>query len=97
MSEDLAAIARALNDRLGTGFDGTARFVIREAGAIVLDADGARPDDGAAEADVVLTADLATFRGIFEGHTSPTAAYMTGRLRIEGSMGLAMKLAGRLA
>ena len=97
MSEVMAAIVEALNARLGSGFDGVARFVIRDAGVIVVDAGGARADDAGTEADVTLTADMATFRGIFEGEVSPTAAFMSGRLRIEGSMGMAMKLAGRLA
>ncbi len=96
MSEVVQAVVEALNDRLRGGFDGLAKFVIRDAGTVLVDGRGARAGDPEAEADVTLTADLATFRGIFEGSVSPTAAFMTGRLKVEGSMGLAMKLAGAL-
>ena len=61
-------------------------------GALRIDAQGARVDDGT-EADCVIRADLETFRAIFEGELGPTAAFMTGRLRIEGDMGVAMKAA----
>ncbi|MHA1537876.1 MAG: SCP2 sterol-binding domain-containing protein [Alphaproteobacteria bacterium] len=39
-----------------------------------------------------MSAALDTFQDIFDGALSPTAAYMTGRMRIDGDMGLAMKL-----
>ncbi len=48
------------------------------------------------EADVTLIADADVFQGIIEGETNPTAAFMTGKLKVEGDMGLAMKLAGFL-
>ena len=35
---------------------------------------------------------LDTFREIFDGELSPTSAYMTGRMTIEGDMSVAMKL-----
>lgn len=92
MGETLAAAVAALNDRLRGGFDGVAKFEIREEGSILVSAAGATIGDG--PADVTLSADLDTFRRILEGDLSPTAAFMSGRLRIEGDMGLAMKLAG---
>lgn len=94
MSDRIAAAVEALNGRIRGGFDGVAKFVIPGEGAILLSASGAVAGEG--PADVTLTADLATFRAILEGETSPTAAFMSGRLRIEGDMGLALKLAGRL-
>lgn len=97
MSEAITGAVAALNDRIGGGFEGAAKFVIRGEGAIVIGPQGVAPAAEEAEADVTLTADLATFRAIFEGALSPTAAFMSGRLRVEGDMGLAMKLAGALA
>jgi len=45
----------------------------------------------------VLTADAETFEGMLRGEINPTTAFMTGRLRIEGNMALAMKLGALLA
>ncbi|MEM1382694.1 MAG: SCP2 sterol-binding domain-containing protein, partial [Pseudomonadota bacterium] len=35
---------------------------------------------------------LDTLKEMFEGELAPTAAYMTGKIKIEGDMGQAMKL-----
>ncbi|MGB4910494.1 MAG: SCP2 sterol-binding domain-containing protein, partial [Tabrizicola sp.] len=34
----------------------------------------------------------ATFEGLLSGDVNPTMAFMTGKLAVDGSMGLAMKL-----
>ena len=47
-------------------------------------------EDG--DADCTITADPNTFRDMFEGELDPTAAYMTGKIKIDGEMGIAMKL-----
>ncbi len=84
-----------LNARLGGGgFDGTAKFVFEGEGAMILDADGARAGDG--EAEVTLTASPETFQRLFEGDLNPTAAFMTGKLSVDGNMGLALKLSSIL-
>ncbi len=94
-SEVIEAAVKALTERLGEGFDGVAKFAIEGEGAIIIDADGVRADD--AEADVTLSADAETFRAILEGEINPTAAFMSGRLTVDGDMGLAMKLGSILA
>ncbi|MDA9186361.1 SCP2 sterol-binding domain-containing protein, partial [Planktomarina sp.] len=48
------------------------------------------------EADVTLSASAEVFEAIMEGEQSSTAAFMTGKLSVDGDMGLAMKLAGIL-
>ncbi len=44
------------------------------------------------EADVTLVCTLETFQGFLDGTQDPNIAFMTGRLKVKGSMGLAMKL-----
>ncbi|MBL9058437.1 MAG: SCP2 sterol-binding domain-containing protein [Mangrovicoccus sp.] len=95
MSDVINGAVAALSQKLGTGFDGTARFDIIGEGSIVVDRDGVRAGDDAA--DVVLSADADTFRDILEGTLNPTSAFMTGKLGIEGDMGQAMKLGAVLA
>jgi len=87
---------KALNEKMGKdGFDGTAKFVIEGEGSIVIDSDGARAADE--QADVTLNADADTFESILQGDLDPTAAFMSGRLSVDGDMALAMKLGSVLA
>lgn len=96
MSDVIDQAVEALNKKLGAGgFDGLAKFVIEGVGAVMLDADGARAGDD--DADVTLIADVDTFRDMLEGALNPTAAFMSGRLKIEGDMGAAMRLAPALS
>ena len=90
MSDDLAAAEAALSERLaGERLDGSVRFDIEGAGVLrVVDGRVTR-EDGAA--DATISGSLDTFRAIFEGTLSPMAAYMTGRIRIDGDLGTAMR------
>lgn len=95
MSDFLETAVAELNEKLGGGFDGCAKLQITDLGAIMLDANGARIADE--EADVTLSADSETLQAIVTGDLNPTSAFMTGKLSIDGDMGLAMKLAAVLA
>lgn len=90
MSDVIAKAIAVLTEKMDGGFSGTAKFVIGEEGTIMLDGDGVRAGDE--DADVTLTADAETFQAILEGETNPTAAFMTGKLTVDGDMGLAMAL-----
>ncbi|MEM6944726.1 MAG: SCP2 sterol-binding domain-containing protein [Pseudomonadota bacterium] len=39
-----------------------------------------------------MSGDLDTFRDLFDGALDPTSAFMTGKIKIDGDMGAAMKL-----
>lgn len=94
MSDIIDAIVAELAKKDASGFSGTAKFVIDGEGAVMLDSDGARAGDE--DADVTMSASLETFRAIFEGNMNPTMAFMSGKLKIDGSMGKAMALASVL-
>ena len=94
MSDVVNAAVAALNEKIG-GFDSTAKFVIEGEGAIMIDSDGARAGDE--PADITMTADRDTFEGILNGSVNPTTAFMTGKLKIDGSMGVAMQLGQKLS
>ena len=83
MSDVIEAAVAALNDKMEGGFSSVAKFVIEGEGAIIVDGDGA---------DVTLTADADTFQAILAGEQNPTAAFMSGKLTVDGDMGLAMQL-----
>jgi len=96
MSDTINEAVAQLNAKLdGTDFGGTAKFDIEGEGAIMMDADGARAADE--EADVTLSADAETFKSILDGETNSTAAFMSGKLKVDGDMGMAMKLASVLS
>jgi putative sterol carrier protein len=48
--------------------------------------------DGGGDADATITTSGETFEKIVSGEQNPTTAYMTGKLKIKGDMGAAMKL-----
>jgi len=48
--------------------------------------------EGAEDADVVITTSEETFAKITSGEQNATSAYMTGKLKVKGDMGAAMKL-----
>lgn len=94
MSDTINAAVATLSDKIGT-FDGSVKFVIEGEGAIMVDNAGVRAEDG--EAECTMTADADTFQGILSGDVNPTAAFMTGKLSVDGDMGAAMRLGAALS
>ena len=85
--------ARADESKLA-GMNNSYLFDIEGEGQwIVRVADGALTvAEGAGEADATITTSGETFEKIVAGEQNPTTAYMTGKLKIKGDMGAAMKL-----
>jgi putative sterol carrier protein len=48
--------------------------------------------EGGEDADAVISTSGETFEKIISGDQNPTSAYMTGKLKVKGDMGAAMKL-----
>jgi putative sterol carrier protein len=96
MSDVIDAAVAALNEKMGgSGFDGSAKFVIEGEGAVMVDSTGARAGDEAA--DVTLTASAETFEAMMSGEMNPTSAFMSGKLAVDGDMGMAMQLGSVLS
>ena len=61
----------------------------------MIDGSGVRVGDDAT--DVTLTASVDTFQAILAGDLNPTAAFMSGKLSLDGDIGTAMRLGSVLA
>ncbi len=94
MSAVIDTAVEQLSAKLADGFDGVAKFVIEGEGAIMLDASGVVVPEAGGETGSSASVDV--FKAILDGEMNPTMAFMTGKLSVDGSMGLAMKLAAVL-
>jgi putative sterol carrier protein len=76
------------------GINNSYLFDIAGAGAWKVDVrDGVvSVTEGAGDADTTIEASEESFLKVIGGEQSPTTAYMTGKLKIKGDMGAAMKL-----
>ena len=94
----MSAILQEFIDTLGpivTGkLEGTAKLAINGIGAVMLDHSGAREGDDAA--DVTLKADEQVFRNIMDGSQNPVTAFMSGKLKVDGSTTRALKVSSIL-
>ena len=96
MSEILEKAVEAISNKMaGAAFDSSVKFKIEAEGSIVVDGEGVRVSDE--ETDCTLVASLEVFTKILDGDMNATEAYMTGSLKVEGSMSAAMELSSILA
>ena len=96
MSDILNAALAALQSKLESqSLDGSVKIDITGEGALRIEGDSASISDD--EADCTLTADADTFQEILAGDLDATAAFMGGRLAVDGDMGKAMQLGSILA
>lgn len=93
---DLAEITAGMKDRLGDGpaLQTTIKFDFGDDGMICIDTTASPPgvsnDDMDAACTVIVTFD--DFKEIIAGNLNAQMAFMTGKLRVEGDMGIAMQL-----
>ncbi len=76
------------------GMNNSYVFDIEGAGQWKVDVRDGKVDvsSGGGDADTTITTSEDDFMKIVRGEQNPTTAYMTGKLKIKGDMGAAMKL-----
>jgi putative sterol carrier protein len=78
-----------------SGLGGTLKFDFGEPGSVLIDGK-ATPntvsDGDGKNADCTISVSLDTFDKMVKGELDGTSAFMQGKLRVAGDMGLAMKL-----
>ena len=76
-----------MNNSYVFDIDGAGTWTVRVADGAIAVAEGA--EDGV---DATITTSEESFQKIVAGELNPTTAYMTGKLKLKGDMGAAMKL-----
>jgi putative sterol carrier protein len=96
MSAILDEFIAFLGPRVAGQLQGTAKLVIVDEGTVYLDTDGARSGTEDEAADVTLAASEQVFRNILSGDQNPAMAYMSGKLKVDGSLQRALKVSAIL-
>src|SRR6478752_293605 len=76
-----------MNNSYGYDIEGAGQWTVQVTDGAVSDPEGM--GDGAG---VSISASQEVFEKIISGEQNPTSAYMTGKLKLKGDMGAAMKL-----
>ena len=94
VSEFFAGLAARVDPAKTAGMNNSYVFDIEGAGTwTVKVADGGvTVDEGDTGGDCTISSSAETFEKVVKGEQNPTAAYMSGKLKIKGDMGAAMKL-----
>lgn len=85
------AVAEKIRARVeSSGFDRSVKFDTGGDGVIVID--GATISTVDAPADCTIKLSLDDLESMVSGDLSPTTAFMTGKIKVEGDMSVAMAL-----
>jgi len=96
-SEQVKQIIAQMGGAIGanSGLGGTLKFDFGEPGSVYIDGKSTPnsvSDGDGKSADCTITLSLETFEKMVKGELDGTSAFMQGKLRVAGDMGLAMKL-----
>lgn len=98
MAESVREFFESIESRLDpaktAGTTASYRFDIDGAGSWHVDVDDGRVTvtESESDADCVIRASGEHFAKIIRGEANPMTAYMTGKLKVKGDVGLALKL-----
>jgi len=91
----LDKIAAKIGERLSsTGFERSVKIDLGADGAILIDGESASVGDG--DADCTISMSMDNFESLIAGDLNPTAAFMTGKMKVAGDMSAAMALSQAL-
>ncbi|HEX3877365.1 MAG TPA: SCP2 sterol-binding domain-containing protein [Bryobacteraceae bacterium] len=96
-SPEVQNIIEKMGSAIGpnSGLGGTLKFDFGEPGSVYIDGKSTPntvEDGDGKSADCTISVGLDTFDKMIKGELDGTSAFMQGKLRVAGDMGLAMKL-----
>lgn len=87
----LQSIADGMKDKVASsGFDRSVKFDTGNDGVVVINGGTVSTED--APADCTIKLSLEDFEALVAGDLNPTMAFMTGKIKVEGDMSVAMAL-----
>jgi putative sterol carrier protein len=94
VTEFFAELPSRVDPAKTAGMNNSYVFDIHDVGqwTVRLDDGAVTVDEGASDADCTISASQENFEKLVARELNPTTAYMTGKLKIKGDMGAAMKL-----
>ena len=85
------AIAAQMRSKAeGSGFSRSVKFDCGDDGVVVIDGESVSTENGDAECTISLSKD--DLESMISGDLNPTAAFMQGKMKIDGDMSIAMAL-----
>jgi putative sterol carrier protein len=96
-SDQVNTIISQMSGAIGanSGLGGTLKVDFGEPGSVLIDGKSSPntvTDGDGKNADCTISVSLETFEKMVKGELDGTSAFMQGKLRVAGDMGLAMKL-----
>jgi len=94
VQEFFASLGSRADPAKTAGMTNSYVFDIEGAGVwrVAVDNGSVNVTEGHGDADATISASQETFERIIAGEQNATSAYMTGKLKVKGDMGAAMKL-----
>ncbi|HVY90551.1 MAG TPA: SCP2 sterol-binding domain-containing protein [Hyphomonadaceae bacterium] len=90
LAELTSRVQSALGD--GSGFTNKVKFDFGAIGKLFIDGAAGKVSNEDAPAEATVQVDFEDFKNIAAGKLDPMMAFMSGKLKVLGDMGVAMKL-----
>ena len=91
MSEALEFVKQNMEGKDLSILPGSIKWVV-DSQIVFMSPESNEVTDEDDDAACTITTDMETFKGMYDKSVSPQAAFMTGKIKIAGDMGIALKL-----
>jgi putative sterol carrier protein len=91
MSEALEFVKQNMEGKDLSILPGSIKWIV-DSQIVLMSPESNEVTDEDGDAACTITTDMETFKGMYDKSVSPQAAFMTGKIKIAGDMGIALKL-----